>query len=108
MEYESIKKLINDVGNSKIASLEIDFPDGTKISMIKECGDTRTSEYGENAIKEYSNTTKQIVEQPSQEEINQEQIYKYIKSMFINSVEMFKCFYYNIHKNFPTTYLIFK
>jgi len=85
VEYESIKKLINDVGNSKIASLEIDFPDGTKISMIKESCDTRNSEYRENTTKEYSNTTKQIVEEPSQEEINQEQIYKYIKSPMVGT-----------------------
>lgn len=85
MEYESIKKLINDVGNSKIASLEIDFPDGTKISMIKESCDKRNSEYRENTTKEYSNTTKQIVEEPSQEEINQEQIYKYIKSPMVGT-----------------------
>lgn len=85
MEYESIKKLINDVGNSKIASLKIDFPDGTKISMIKESCDTKNFEYRENATKEYSNTTKPIVEQPSQEEINQEQIYKYIKSPMVGT-----------------------
>ena len=36
MEYEKIKQLIDDMGNSKLTSLEIDFPDGTKISMKKE------------------------------------------------------------------------
>ena len=36
MEYEKIKELINDMGNSKLSSLEISFPDGTKISMKKE------------------------------------------------------------------------
>ena len=36
MEYEKIKELIDDMGNSKLTSLEIDFPDGTKISMKKE------------------------------------------------------------------------
>ena len=36
MEYENIKDLINDMGNSKLTSLEIEFPDGTKISMKKE------------------------------------------------------------------------
>ena len=36
MEYEKIKDLIDDMGNSKLTSLEIDFPDGTKISMKKE------------------------------------------------------------------------
>ncbi len=35
MDYNQIKKLINDMGESKLTSLEIDFPDGTKISMRK-------------------------------------------------------------------------
>lgn len=35
MEYEQIKKLIDDMGNSKIDSLDIEFPDGIKISMKK-------------------------------------------------------------------------
>lgn len=36
MEYEKIKQLIDDMGNSKLSSISIDFPDGTKISMAKE------------------------------------------------------------------------
>ena len=36
MEYEKIKQLIEDVGNSNLSEIEIDFPDGTKISMKKE------------------------------------------------------------------------
>ena len=36
MEYDKIKQLIEDVGNSKLESINIDFPDGTKISMKKE------------------------------------------------------------------------
>ena len=36
MEYEKIKQLMEDMGNSKLTELEIDFPDGTKISMKKE------------------------------------------------------------------------
>ena len=36
MEYEKIKQLINDVGNSNLSSIDINFPDGTKISMKKE------------------------------------------------------------------------
>lgn len=35
MEYNDIKKLIDDMGNSKIDSLDIEFPDGIKISMKK-------------------------------------------------------------------------
>ena len=36
MEYEKIKQLMEDMGNSKLTSIEIDFPDGTKINMKKE------------------------------------------------------------------------
>ena len=36
MEYEKIKQLMVDMGNSNLSSIQIDFPDGTKISMTKE------------------------------------------------------------------------
>ncbi len=36
MEYEKIKQLMQDMGNSKLTSIDIDFPDGTKIRMKKE------------------------------------------------------------------------
>lgn len=36
MEYEKIKQLMEDMGNSKLKEINIDFPDGTKISMTKE------------------------------------------------------------------------
>ena len=35
MDYKDIKKLMDDMGNSKLDSLEIEFPDGVKISMTK-------------------------------------------------------------------------
>ena len=35
MDYEEIKKLIEDMGNAKIDELEIEFPEGIKISMKK-------------------------------------------------------------------------
>ena len=35
MEYEKIKQLINDMGNSKLTSVDIEFPDGVKIKMEK-------------------------------------------------------------------------
>ena len=47
MEYEKIKQLIEDVGNSKLSEIEIDFPDGTKISMKKEV----TFHYSESWLK---------------------------------------------------------
>ncbi len=36
MEYEKIKQLMDDMGNSKLTSISIDFPDGTKITMSKQ------------------------------------------------------------------------
>lgn len=36
MEYEKIRQLMNDMGDSKLTEINIDFPDGTKISMKKE------------------------------------------------------------------------
>lgn len=38
MEYQEIKKLMDDMGNSKLTELEIEFPDGIKISMKKDDG----------------------------------------------------------------------
>ena len=35
MEYEDIKKLMDDMGDSKLDTLDIEFPDGIKISMSK-------------------------------------------------------------------------
>ena len=35
MEYKDIKKLMDDMGESKIDSLEIEFPEGVKIKMKK-------------------------------------------------------------------------
>lgn len=36
MDYQDIKKLIDDMGESKIDSLDIEFPEGIKISMKKD------------------------------------------------------------------------
>ena len=35
MDYEQIKRLMEDMGNSKLSSLDIEFPDGIKIKMEK-------------------------------------------------------------------------
>ena len=37
MEYDKIKQLMEDMGNSKLTSIDIDFADGTKIKMTKQC-----------------------------------------------------------------------
>ena len=35
MDYKEIKKLMDDMGESKLDSIDIEFPDGIKISMTK-------------------------------------------------------------------------
>ncbi len=60
MEYEKIKQLMEDMGNSKLTSIEIDFPDGTKINMKKETV--------VKVVDEVKNKEKQTISEPTQSE----------------------------------------
>ena len=51
MEYSDIKKLIEDMGNSKLTSLDIEFPEGTKIKMEKKEESIVIKEVPENINK---------------------------------------------------------
>ena len=62
MDYNQIKKLIDDMGDSKLTSLEIDFPDGTKISMKKEEKEVVTK------ISEVSSSEKEVEAEVAHEE----------------------------------------
>ena len=66
MEYEKIKQLMDDMGNSKLTNIDIEFPDGTKISMKKEMKQ-------ENVI-ENNSVRSNIVEPTIIEEKNEEEI----------------------------------
>ncbi len=65
MEYDKIKKLMDDMGNSKLTSIEIDFPDGTKISMKKEENESVKKVENENIMKEEIN--QEITEEKKEE-----------------------------------------
>lgn len=58
MEYEKIRQIIEDMGNSKLTSMNIEFKDGTKISMQKDSEVTikkeETSPNSEISISENS------------------------------------------------------
>ena len=63
MEYEKIKQLMEDFGNSKLNSIDLDFPDGTKIKMKKDdeqkvisVVDTPKEEKVIEPIEEYRNS----------------------------------------------------
>ena len=64
MEYEQIKKIINDMSQSSLSSLNIEFPDGVKINLTKD-----TSGNGNNI------TTVQtiVTTQKSEEKANQKE-----------------------------------
>ena len=55
MEYEKIKQLIEDMGNSKITSLDIEFPDGMKVKMEKS---------PEKVTVVETNPVKEVVKEP--------------------------------------------
>ena len=54
MEYEQIKKIIEDMSNSKLTSIDIVFPEGTKISMKKDVN------------VEITNTTNEVKQEETQ------------------------------------------
>ena len=76
MEYNEIKKLIDDVGNSKIDELNLEFPDGIKINIKKNtCENT-------NTIIENNNVKN--VEQIKTEQKSDEN-YKLVKSPMVGT-----------------------
>lgn len=67
MEYSDIKKLIEDMGNSKLTSLDIEFPDGIKIKMEKKDEKiiekvVSTENMNTVSINDNLNTNEEIVE----------------------------------------------
>lgn len=74
MEYKDIKKLIDDMGDSKLNSLDIEFPDGVKISMTKEDTNKQTIIQNQNLeetkkIEQYKKLEKQEEEKNKQKTI---------------------------------------
>ena len=81
MEYSDIKKLIEDMGNSKIDSLEIEFPDGLKIKMDKSKNLTTEEVAPQTVVTPVvSNNVVTTVETPKEEEN-----YKVIKSPMVGT-----------------------
>ena len=72
MEYDKIKQLIEDMGNSKITSLDIEFPDGMKVKMEKSTEKVVTTEKIE-APREYVEVvkTEEEIEKAENHQINE-------------------------------------
>ena len=59
MEYEQIKKIIEDFGNSNLSNINIEFPNGLKVNMQK---DNNTSKKIENDKILKNEEKKEIIE----------------------------------------------
>lgn len=79
MEYEKIKQLMDDMGNSKLSSIDIDFPDGTKISMKKN----ENVEISTKVMKSSSQDVKK--EEPELEQPSNENTEKIVKSPMVGT-----------------------
>ncbi len=75
MEYEKIERLMEDMGNSKLTAIDIEFPDGTKISMKKD-------KIQEKVIQ---NTTVAQVENTPQEQIKEDRKGNIVKSPMVGT-----------------------
>ena len=87
MEYEKIKQLMEDMGNSKLTSLDIDFPDGTKIRMKKE--EITVIEKEQNHV----NVVEDVVGKRSVDEVNSKEDSKQIDNSKIIKSPMVGTFY---------------
>ena len=99
MDYEEIKKLIDDMGNAKIDELEIEFPEGMKISMKKntekEVIISNERQVQANTIpavsmetinsQNNSNNLETIINKSTNRENTQEENYKIIKSPMVGT-----------------------
>ena len=88
MDYKDIKKLMDDMGNSKLEELEIEFPDGIKISMKK--GKKREVVLEPNVIEASAPMSVPVVKKEEEKGIvavdeAKEENYKIIKSPMVGT-----------------------
>ena len=90
MDYKDIKKLIDDMGNSNLDSLEIEFPEGIKISMTKNTGkEVVITTGGPNVIEGSAPITPPVVRENRGTSLvnvqNEEENYKIVKSPMVGT-----------------------
>ena len=77
MDYDKIKRLMDDMGESKLTAITIELPDGTKISMSKydkepqianqtqsQTADVVTEEVAEEEMQKLENKEGKIIKSP--------------------------------------------
>lgn len=79
MDYNEIKNLINEIGNSKVDEVNLEFPDGIKISVKKNSSVIK--EIQKENIIETTNNKETITIKEAEEEKD----YKIIKSPMVGT-----------------------
>jgi acetyl-CoA carboxylase biotin carboxyl carrier protein len=79
MDYKQIKRLMDDMGESKLSSIDIEFPDGIKISIKKENNKVENVKI----IEPVKTVVTDVVE--VKEPIHKEENYKIIKSPMVGT-----------------------
>lgn len=95
MDYKEIKKLMDDMGDSKLDSLEIEFPEGVKISMKKNTNKEVIINTNNPQVIEASSPISVPVVKENQEQaltnvnskkvVNIEENYKIVKSPMVGT-----------------------
>ena len=83
MEYSEIKKLLDDMGNSKVDSLDIEFPDGTKIKMKKN--EAKIIEAVTPAMPAVKEVTLPTENKPAEKAVVATENYKEVKSPMVGT-----------------------
>lgn len=67
MEYEKIKQLIDDMSNSQLTQLNVEFPEGVKISMKKDDNQKLSNkvQVDNSPIKQVKKESKEVIEESS-------------------------------------------
>jgi acetyl-CoA carboxylase biotin carboxyl carrier protein len=79
MQYDEIKRLIDDVGNSNIDDISLEFPDGLKINIKKNASLVTVAE---NKVSSSSISTTQVIKEV---ESTDEENYKIITSPVVGT-----------------------
>jgi len=93
MDYKDIKKLIDDMGESKIDALEIEFPEGIKIKMKKNTEKEVVITQPRNVIEASAPKTTPVITKEQEtslvktekEEVLEDENYKLVKSPMVGT-----------------------
>ena len=83
MNYEDIKKLIDDMGDSKLDSLDIEFPDGIKIKMKKN--ETVVKQVVNNPCAETQTNLNQVTNNKTDVEMKEKETLNIVTSPMVGT-----------------------